>query len=196
VVDSQILQKRQLECLRLASELLYLARKTPNRALKAQFFRSAAMWVQRGRPGQPLEPRALRREMWIDPMTAALASRRPVVLIVDDEPILRMLAVEAVEDAGFAALEAANADQAITLLQTSADIALLFTDINMPGSMDGLALAHAVRNRWPGMKILVVSGQMRLRSSDLPPDSCFLEKPYRNDSMIEKLQLLCGAVPA
>jgi len=74
---------------------------------------------------------------------------RTVVLIVEDEPLLRMLAVEVVEEAGFVALEACDADAAVELLESRRDIALLFTDINMPGSMDGLKLAHAVRNRWP-----------------------------------------------
>ena len=65
----------------------------------------------------------------------------PVVLIVEDEPLLRMLAVEVVEEAGFVAIEARDADEAVVLLESRADITLLFTDINMPGSMDGLKLA-------------------------------------------------------
>ena len=127
-------------------------------------------------------------------MTGATAGRPPVVLIVDDEPLLRMLAVEAVEDAGFVTLQAADADEAVTLLEANPDVALLFTDINMPGSMDGLALAHAVRNRWPTIKILVVSGQVKLRTSDLPPSSCFLGKPYRADAMIAELRSLVAAI--
>lgn len=126
-------------------------------------------------------------------MTGTTASLLPVVLIVDDEPLLRMLAVDAVEAAGFVALEAADADEAVTLLEANPDIALLFTDVNMPGSMDGLALAHAVRNRWPTIKILVVSGLERIRPSDLPPHSCFLGKPYRTDSVIAELRGLVAA---
>jgi CheY-like chemotaxis protein len=80
-----------------------------------------------------------------------------VVLVVEDEPLLRMMAVEVVEEVGFVALEAGNADEAVALLESRSDIALLFTDINMPGSMDGLKLAHAVRGRWPPIKILLVS---------------------------------------
>src|SRR4051812_179969 len=72
----------------------------------------------------------------------------PVVLVVEDDPLVRTLAVEVVEDAGFLAIEAANADEAIIILEHRADIALVFTDIDMPGSMDGLKLAHAIRNRW------------------------------------------------
>ena len=100
----------------------------------------------------------------------------PIVLVVDDEPLLRMLAVEVVEEAGFTAIEARDADEAVAMLESRTDIALVFTDINMPGSMDGLKLAHAVRNRWPPIKILVVSGRQQHPSSDLPTNSCFPRK--------------------
>src|SRR6476661_9131454 len=112
----------------------------------------------------------------------------PVVLIVEDEPLLRLLAVEVVEEAGFVALEAANADEAVLLLESRPDICLLFTDINMPGSMDGLKLAHAARNRWPPIKILVVSGKQQLQSSDLPSNSCFVGKPYLASALVEELR--------
>ncbi len=87
-----------------------------------------------------------------------------VVLIVEDDPFVRMFAVVVVEEAGFVALEAANADEAVAILEARSDISLLFTDIDMPGSMDGLKLAHAVKDRWP--KILVVSGLARPRPKD------------------------------
>jgi two-component system, response regulator PdtaR len=114
----------------------------------------------------------------------------PVVLVVEDEPLLRMLAVEVVEEAGFIAIEAQDADEAVILLESRTDITLLFTDINMPGSMDGLKLAHAVRDRWPPIKILVVSGQQRLQSSDLPSNSCFLGKPYQASALVDELRSL------
>jgi two-component system, response regulator PdtaR len=115
---------------------------------------------------------------------------RPVVLIVEDEPLLRMLAVEVVEDAGYVALEACDADEAVALLESRPDIAVLFTDINMPGSMDGLKLAHAVRDRWPPIKILLVSGQIRPQESELPLNSCFVPKPYGIDAMVAELHSL------
>jgi CheY-like chemotaxis protein len=117
----------------------------------------------------------------------------PVVLVVEDEPLLRMLAVELVEEAGFIAIEAEDADEAVTLLESRADIALLFTDIHMPGSMDGLKLAHAVRDRWPPIKILVVSGKQRPQLSDLPPNSCFFAKPYQTSALVEELRSLVGS---
>jgi two-component system, response regulator PdtaR len=112
-------------------------------------------------------------------MSATAGRAPPVVLVVEDDLLLRMLAVEVVEEAGFIAIEARDADEAVVLLESLTDITLLFTDINMPGSMDGLKLAHAVRDRWPPMKILIVSGQQRLQSSDLPSNSCFFGKPRR-----------------
>jgi two-component system, response regulator PdtaR len=115
------------------------------------------------------------------------------VLVVEDELLLRMLAVEVVEEAGFIAIEARNADEAVMLLESRTDITLLFTDINMPGSMDGLKLAHAVRDRWPPIKILVVSGQQRLQSSDLPSNSCFFGKPYQASALVEELRSMVGS---
>jgi CheY-like chemotaxis protein len=118
---------------------------------------------------------------------------RQVILIVEDEPLLRMLAVELVEEAGFVALEAADADEAIALLESRPDISLLFTDINMPGSMDGLKLAHAVRDRWPPVKILLVSGHVPPWQADLPPNSRFVGKPYRAAVMVEELRSMVGS---
>jgi two-component system, response regulator PdtaR len=121
-------------------------------------------------------------------MSTPAGKALPVVLVVEDEPLLRMLAVEVVEEAGFLAIEARDADEAMVLLESRTDIILLFTDINMPGSMDGLKLAHAVRHRWPPIKILVVSGKQRLQSSDLPSNSCFVGKPYRVSDLVDELR--------
>jgi two-component system, response regulator PdtaR len=112
---------------------------------------------------------------------------------VEDDPLLRMLAVDLIGDAGFVALEAGDADEAVSLLESRPDISLLFTDIDMPGSMDGLKLAHAVRDRWPPIKILVVSGQARLQSCDLPSNSCFVGKPYQTATIIQELRSLMGS---
>jgi CheY-like chemotaxis protein len=117
----------------------------------------------------------------------------PVVLVVEDEPLLRMLAVEVVEEAGFIAIEARDVDEAVTLLESRTDITLFFTDINMPGSMDGLKLAHAVRDRWPPIKILVVSGKQQLQISDLPSNSWFVGKPYQTAALVEELRSLVGS---
>src|SRR2546423_15697721 len=105
-------------------------------------------------------------------------SRIPaVVLIVEDEMMLRMRAVEMVEDAGYTPVEALDPDEAVAILESRSDIALMCTDIQMPGSMDGLGLAHTVHERWPSIKIIVVSGQLDLPNIDLPPCSRFFCKP-------------------
>ena len=101
-----------------------------------------------------------------------------VVLIVEDEALVRMTAVDMIEEAGFEVLEATNADEAILLLEVRRDITVVFTDIEMPGSMDGLRLAQAVRDRWPPIKIIATSGRCAVRDSDLPSGGLFLPKPY------------------
>jgi len=113
-----------------------------------------------------------------------------VVLVVEDECLLRELAVELIEDAGFATLEAGNAGEAVTLLEARSNIAVVFTDINMPGDVDGLELAHMVRDRWPSIRILVTSGRIWLTQPDLPPGTVFLEKPYRAAAVISQLRSL------
>ncbi len=106
------------------------------------------------------------------------ARRRPVVLVVEDEPLLRMDAIEAIEAAGFDVVEAAGADEAIAILEQRSDIHVIFTDIQMPGSMDGLKLAHFVKGRWPPIKIIATSGHANITESDLPEGSHLLLKPY------------------
>ena len=112
-------------------------------------------------------------------MGRAVAERKPVVLIVEDEQLLRMNAVEMVEEAGFEAIEASDADEAIRILESRNDIRAVFTDIQMPGSMDGLKLARAVRHRWPPLALIVTSGQTDIPETDLPSGGRFLRKPYK-----------------
>src|ERR1700730_12172251 len=102
----------------------------------------------------------------------------PVILIVDDEPLVRLGVAQTSEDAGFEIIEAANSSEAIRILESRSDIRAVFTDIHMPGSMDGLKLAHAVRNRWPPIKIIVTSGREFLTEHDLPEGGRFFGKPY------------------
>lgn len=117
---------------------------------------------------------------------------KPIVLIVEDEMVLRMRAVDIVEDAGFVPVEAISADEAIEILESRDDISLLFTDIQMPGSMDGLKLAHATHARWPHIKIILVSGQIRVTDADKPDDSRFFPKPLEIEQMVHELQAMVG----
>jgi CheY-like chemotaxis protein len=108
---------------------------------------------------------------------------RLVILVVEDETLIRWGAVKMAEEAGYEVLDAAGADEAIQILESRNDISLIFTDIHMPGSMDGLNLARAVRNRWPPIKIIVTSGREIPTKSDLPAGALFLPKPYSEVSI-------------
>ena len=123
---------------------------------------------------------------------ATSASSRPVVLIVEDEFLLRMNAAEMIGDAGFDVVEAANADEAIAILEARPDIHVVFTDIQMPGSMDGLKLARFVRGRWPPIKIVATSGFVMVGKDDLPEGGRFLTKPYRPAQIVATLRELTG----
>ncbi|MBB5048784.1 CheY-like chemotaxis protein [Rhodopseudomonas rhenobacensis] len=105
-------------------------------------------------------------------------SKKPIVLVVEDESLLRANAVEMIEAAGFQVVEAANADEAIEILEARNDIRVVFTDIQMPGAMDGLKLAQAVRGRWPPIEIITTSGQLSISPDQLPERGRFLPKPY------------------
>src|SRR6202034_4211971 len=124
-----------------------------------------------------------------------VATESPVlraVLVVEDEMVLRMRAVDMVEDAGFTPVEAVNADDALAILESRSDIELLFTDIQMPGSMDGLKLAYAVHERWPSIKIILVSGKLTPTDGERPTDSRFFGKPLEVKQMIAEIQEMIG----
>jgi len=121
-------------------------------------------------------------------MSTRLIRPLPIVLVVEDEMLLRMKAVDMVRDAGFPSIEAVDADEALAMLESRSDIALLFTDIQMPGSMDGLKLAHAVRERWPSIKIILVSGLLRLSTDEIPRGSRFFGKPLISDEMVAEMR--------
>jgi two-component sensor histidine kinase/ActR/RegA family two-component response regulator len=121
-------------------------------------------------------------------MASASTTPAPNVLVVEDEMVLRMRAVDIVEDAGFNPIEAVNAEEALSILESRSDISLLFTDIQMPGALDGLKLAHAVYKRWPSIKIILVSGQVNLADADKPTDSRFFGKPLATKEMIAEIQ--------
>lgn len=114
-------------------------------------------------------------------------SRKPVVLVVEDEVLLRMDAIDLIEQAGFEVLDAANADEAIALLEARKDIAVVFTDLQMPGSMDGLKLAAAIRDRWPPVKVIATSGQYDSQEGYLSTGERFLLKPYSGQELTSAL---------
>jgi two-component system, response regulator PdtaR len=125
---------------------------------------------------------------------AYLETKRPVVLVVEDEFLIRMDAVDMVRAAGFDVTEAESADEAILILESRVDIEVVFTDIQMPGSMDGLKLAAAIRGRWPPIKIVATSGLVNFRKEDLPLGSRFLNKPYSATQIVGTLRELTDTV--
>jgi CheY-like chemotaxis protein len=123
------------------------------------------------------------------PAVGFVLAKRPVVLVVEDEFLLRMDAADMIAAAGFEVVEAADADAAIEILEARNDIAVIFTDIQMPGSMDGLKLARAVRGRWPPIKIIATSA-VHVGEGDLPEGGRFLPKPYSSGQIAVVLRQL------
>ena len=116
------------------------------------------------------------------------------VLVVEDDALLRAEAVDLCMEAGFSTHEARNADQAIRILERHSEIRVLFTDIEMEGSMDGLRLAHAVRERWPPVSILVTSGRRKVTKEDLPENGLFFAKPYPPDDIVKALHGIAAQI--
>ena len=115
------------------------------------------------------------------------------VIVVEDETLVRLDIVVSLENEGFNVLEASNADDAIAILDAHPEIRLLFTDIDMPGSMDGLKLAAAVRDRWPPVKIIVASGHRQLSDDLLPVEGKFFSKPYDHARVIATMREMLAA---
>ncbi|EPE96651.1 response regulator [Rhizobium grahamii] len=124
-----------------------------------------------------------------DVMDHVLSSRSrgtssPSVLVVEDEHFIRFETVDVLEQAGFRVLEAANADEAMVLLKTN-PVTTLFTDIDMPGTMDGLGLVRTVRSKWPSTKLIVTSGLIKLSHQDLESGVFFIAKPAASEELLK-----------
>ncbi len=113
-----------------------------------------------------------------------------MVLLVEDEPLVRMFGADVLEEAGYEVVEAADGDEALQVLEARADVDVLFTDVNMPGSLDGLGLARLVHERRPAIKLLIASGQVRLNDNDIPNAGRFLPKPYAPDDILREVRNL------
>jgi CheY-like chemotaxis protein len=114
----------------------------------------------------------------------------PVVLVVDDEDLLRHLVAEILAGEGYAVLEAANAMEALSQLELHRNVSLLFTDIQMPGNLDGLGLVELVHERWPHMLLIVTSGQVRPGIDALPFEARFVAKPFDEYEMLRQVNEL------
>jgi CheY-like chemotaxis protein len=114
--------------------------------------------------------------------------RRALVLVVEDEAIIRMNIVHVAEDLGYQVLEAFNADEALAILESHDEIRIVFTDVGMPGSMDGLKLARAISGRWPPIQLIVTSGRDISRDPEFPVHGWFIGKPYKNGQIAAALR--------
>jgi CheY-like chemotaxis protein len=123
-------------------------------------------------------------------------NRRAIVLLVEDEVLIRWATAGVLREAGFEVLDVESADAALPILEGRSDIGVLFTDINMPGEMNGQALAYEVHRRWPSVRLLVTSGDIRTREPLLPLGSRFLAKPYSDVDLIAGVDALAVIPPA
>jgi two-component system, response regulator PdtaR len=123
------------------------------------------------------------------------SNQAPIILVVEDEPLLRIDTIDMVEDEGFNTLEASNSQAALVILEQHPEISVLCTDIDMPGEMDGLALAQEVRRRWPEIAIVVVSGYRRPAEGEMPDPGRFVPKPYVKAAIIQALRDMMGVGP-
>ena len=121
-------------------------------------------------------------------MSAKRSLEASVVLVVEDDDLVRLCAVEMLEDAGFAIIEARHADEAWYILHERSDVGAIFTDIDMPGSMCGLTLAERVHEAWPDIRLIVTSGRQRLDDRDIPDNGLFVSKPYGAEQVVEAIQ--------
>lgn len=108
-----------------------------------------------------------------------------VVLVVDDEPMIRMFAADVIADAGFLSIEAADGAEAMTLLAAHPEVTILFTDINMPGPFDGLELARKVHSARPDVQLILTSGRERPSAAEIPDDGQFVAKPYHAAKLMQ-----------
>lgn len=110
-----------------------------------------------------------------------------VVLVVEDDDFIRMLATDILEDEGFTVLATATADEAWPILERRSDIGVLFSDVNMPGNMDGLTLANRVAERWPHIRLVLTSGRRGLSSYEVPDHGQFVQKPYLQNELMRAI---------
>ena len=115
------------------------------------------------------------------------------ILVVEDEPFIRLGLVSTIEEAGYEVIDAASTDEAIRKLERYDDVGLILTDVDMPGSMDGIRLAHYVRRRWPPIELVVISGKVGVTPMELPSGARFISKPFQDVALMSVVQTMLGA---
>ena len=119
-----------------------------------------------------------------------MTSAKPLILVVEDEPVLRFNAADALEEAGFSVTEANNAETALEVPEARRDVRMLFTDVHMPGSFDGMELAQPVHRRWPHILLMITSGRERPDAAEIPDNGRFIAKPYRHKELVGRVNEL------
>ena len=117
---------------------------------------------------------------------------KPIVLVVEDEPLLRLFATDMIEDAGFEVIDVPDSAAAIAILERRTDIRIVFTDVDMPGGIDGIKLAACIRDRWPPIEIIITSGKAWPTGVKPPERSVFFSKPYRQDRVIDTIRRMAA----
>jgi CheY-like chemotaxis protein len=170
-------------------------RATHKAAVLAQIILLSADVIRLQGPQKYYCERSHRRSNDSVPPSLALvsATNNPVVLIVEDEFLIRMAMAEAVRDAGFEVVEAGDAAGAIAILESRSDIQVVFTDIHMPGCMDGAMLAHTIRHRWPPVRVIATSGRVAVHKLDLPAGILVFTKPYNPEQIAWTLHALTAS---
>jgi DNA-binding NtrC family response regulator len=125
-------------------------------------------------------------------LTQVEIDSRRAILIVEDEAFIRYDLTDFFEDAGFQVFEADSADGAIALMRANPTIGIVLTDIQMPGSMDGIKLAHYLRERFPPALLFLASGAIKPTSAELPPGAIFVPKPFDPRFVLEVIERGCG----
>jgi len=123
-------------------------------------------------------------------MSVGTPETSSVVLVVEDDALLRLDAADQLEDAGFEVVQAANAAQALQVMKSRPDVGVLFTDVEMPGPLDGMELARKVHEQWPNVLLLITSGSKRPAKADIADHGHFLAKPYRTQEVIQEIAAL------
>jgi two-component system, response regulator PdtaR len=128
-----------------------------------------------------------------DSNSAAELAAQPVILVVEDEVLVRIVQVDVLRESGFRVAEAQDADEAFEILRSRSEIATVLTDVDMPGSLNGFEFARLVKQGWPEVGVLVISGKTQPGPGDLPPGVGFVHKPIRPAALVERIR---AVVPA
>jgi DNA-binding NtrC family response regulator len=155
--------------------------------VKALFGAGGSPAVLGGTFGHPAERGRVRDEGGMSAVQVAAAAERPTVLLVEDEVLIRLMVADELRGQGLQVIEASNADEALTILESSLPIHLLFTDVRMPGRMDGVALAKLAQARFPRLKLIIASSREPEEPSR-PPAHAFISKPYDLNKVIEQVE--------